>query len=199
MENLLRDKNKILIWITSINDQTVLANFGCAVCVCGSEQFWCVSCRGLYTATVAAVVVVAISPMLLPFATFKISGIAFTWVMLHMLESVVFSAFSLSSPAPLQSLALIVAGAWFKHNKFLIWMWPIVSGKSSFLIWNTKSHKFQWRHGLAITNHTHAHTHRRIHAHERAFSLAESTSYVCAQTLRFQIYALTQLSVDKSQ
>lgn len=26
-----------------------------------------------------------------------------------------------------------------------IWMWPIVSGKSSFLIWNTKSHKFRCR------------------------------------------------------
>lgn len=50
-------------------------------------------------------------------------------------------------------------GACFKCNKFPIWMWPIVSGKSSFLIWDTKSHKFQWRRGLAITNHIHTNSH----------------------------------------
>lgn len=120
-------------------------------------------------------VLLLLLPIPAPFATFKVSGIAFTWVMLHMLKLVVVVVFS-------STHSLI--GACFKHNKFLIWMWPIVSGKSSFLIWDTKSHKFQWRHGLAITNHTHTHmnTHR-IHSYH-------------VQTMP-KSYVLTQPNVDK--
>lgn len=35
----------------------------------------------------------------------------------------------------------------FIVTNFPIWMWPIVSGKSSFLIWGTKSHKFRCQRG----------------------------------------------------